>query len=473
MKHYDVVIIGAGTAGLSARKVVAEKTDNYIVVDDGPLGTTCARVGCMPSKVLIQVANDFDRRKVFEHEGIGGAEMLEIDQAKVMSHVRSLRDRFVRGVMGSFESWQDKFVAAKATFVDPHTLDLNGEKVKADKIIVATGSRPIIPGPWMEYRDHLIDTNSFFEQETLPESVAVIGLGVIGIELGQALNRLGVNVIGMTVGKSIGGVTDPGLQDYIAKKLSEEMPIHFNGAELLGLNEAGKLKVKADDKTYEVDKAIVSVGRRPNLDRIGLENLDISLSERGIPNIDSSTMSLKEFPHIFFPGDINADRPILHEAADEGTMAGVNAVKEDGLQCFKRRVSLGVTFSDPNIATVGNRYQQLVDEGVSFVTGEVSFEGQGRSIVKLKEKGELKVYVDQDSAKILGAELFAPDGEHMAHLLAWSISMGLTVFEALKMPFYHPVVEEGLRTALRKAAIQLAEKNPAGELYRCSDAPIR
>lgn len=471
MKKYDVVIIGAGTSGLTARRQVAALTDNYIVVDDGPLGTTCARVGCMPSKVLIQVANDFDRRHKFESVGIHGSESLTLDKEQVMKHVRKLRDRFTGGVTRAMEDWQSKLVRKKAQFIDAHTLDLEGEKVQADKIIVATGSRPIVPGAWQKFKDHLIDTNDFFELEDLPQSVAVIGLGVIGIELGQALNKLGVKTVGMTIGKEIGGLSDPELQDYVAKKFSEEMPLHFSGAEILGVTDSGLLQVSSDGKTYEVEKAIVAMGRRPNIDRVGIENLDIPLNERGMPEVDVNTMKLKAAPHIFLPGDVNGDRPLLHEASDEGIIAGFNAMNEE--KCFKRRVSLAVTFSDPNIATIGKRYKQLKEEGVDFVTGSVSFEGQGRSIVKLKEVGLLHIYAKKDTGEILGAELMAPDGEHLAHLLAWSMAVKLTVFEALTMPFYHPVVEEGLRTALRSAASQLKHTNQRDELFKCQDTPIR
>lgn len=469
MKHYDVVIIGAGTAGLSARREVAKKTQNYIVVDDGPLGTTCARVGCMPSKVLIQVANDFARRHQFKKMGIYGAENLQIDSAAVMNHVRSLRDRFVKAVKNPMQDWEEKLVRARAYFVDANTLRVGENIVRADKIIVATGSRPLIPEKWNKYKDFLIDTDMFFELTELPKVVAVIGLGVIGIEIGQALNKLGSSVVGVTVGKSIAGLTDPEIQNYVAGKFSQEMPIHFNGAELVGLSASGKLNVEADGKIYEVDKVFIATGRRPNIDAIGLENLNINWNAKNIPEVDVNTMKLKQFPHIFLPGDANADRPILHEAADEGVIAGHNAVHEE--QCFKRRVALGITFSEPNIATVGKRWAQLQSEKI--VIGKVSFEGQGRSIVKLKEQGLLHVYVDENSGLILGAELQAPDGEHLAHLLAWAITAKLTVFEALKMPFYHPVVEEGLRTALRDAATQIKNGDHGFELFRCSDPPIR
>ena len=165
---------------------------------------------------------------------------------------------------------------------------------------------------------------------------------------------------------------------------------------------------------------------------------------------------------------MNGERSLLHEAADEGYIAGFNAVNPK--QCFKRRPSLGVTFSDPNIATIGTRYKDL--DSSKIISGHVSFEGQGRSIVKLKEKGMLKIFASKDDGKILGAELFAPEGEHLAHLIAWGISLNLNVEEMLKMPFYHPVIEEGLRTALRDARSKLAYASPE-ELVRCQDAPIR
>ena len=212
------------------------------------------------------------------------------------------------------------------------------------------------------------------------------------------------------------------------------------------------------------------MGRRPNIDNIGLENLDLERNEHNIPIVDVNTLEVKGYNHLYLPGDVNADRPILHEAADEGNIAGYNAVNDK--QCFKRRTMLGITFCDPNIATIGKSWAQLKKENIEFAFGEVSFEGQGRSIVKLKEQGQLRVYADKNTGLILGAELQAPEGEHLAHLLAWTISMKLTVLEALKMPFYHPVVEEGLRTALRDLACKISDC-PADELFRCEDSPIR
>ena len=469
MREVDVAIIGAGTAGLSARREVARATDNYVVIDDGILGTTCARVGCMPSKVLIQVANDFHRRHALAEQGIGGGDSLTVDPTAVMQHVRKLRDRFVRGVMSGFESWSDHLIRKRARFVDKHTLDLGDEQIRANTVVIATGSSPIIPEPWKSVRHRLIDTDAFFERETLPARVAVIGLGVIGLELGQAVARLGSDVTAVTLDKAFGGLTDPELRSYVAEAFAKEFTLHIDAVdELSERNDELVVRLKSGQE-FAADAALVTVGRRPNLASLNIEALGVP-TERGVPSFDGGTFRVDGTPW-YLVGDVNATRPLLHEAADEGRIAGYNAVHPTD-QCFKRRTNIAITFCEPNIAMVGESYRQLTDRGADFVTGAVSYEGQGRAIVKLHELGQLHVYAERTTGKLLGAELFAPHGEHLAHLLAWAISAGLTARDTLSLPFYHPVLEEGVRTALRSAARQTATEQGELEVLRCADPPV-
>ena len=469
MKHFDVIIIGAGTAGLTARKEVAKKTQNYLIVDKGPLGTTCARVGCMPSKVLIQIANDIHQSQKLLSMGLVKNIEYSVDIKKVMIHVRALRDRFVTGVLSDKEDWEEKFILGEATFINSNSLKINGEVVTADKIIIATGSSPLIPKEWLDYKKFFIDTDSLFELETLPKSVLVVGLGAIGFEMGQALSRLGVKVVGVNKSASMAGLSDPELQKYVFFHLNKEFKIFQSDAKFLGSSEGEQISAEINGEIHIFDKVLVCIGRKPNLTNLKLEKTGVPLSEKGIPEFSSANLSLNYLPHIFICGDVNGYRPILHEASDEGKIAGHNAVHET--HCFKRKVFLGITFSDPNVAVIGKAYSSLKKENVDFITGKVSFEGQGRAIVKLKEQGLLHIYVNKVNGKILGAELQAPSGEHIAHLLAWVISMDMTVSEVLKLPFYHPVVEEGLRTALRDAAKQM--EHFVDELMNCDDSPIR
>lgn len=447
MKEYDVVIIGAGSGGLSARREVAKKTDNYLLINSGPLGTTCARVGCMPSKVLIQVANDFYRRNKFSEEGIQGADNLSINIPVVMNHVRKLRDRFVRGVVGDMESWMDdKLLSKKATFIGPNELDCEGERIKAKKIIIATGSRPSIPKQLIDFKSYLISTDEIFEQVDLPENIAVIGLGVIGLELGQAMKRLGLKVTMIGRRKVFAGLTDPKLNEYVATKFMDEFDISLDGVGDV-YEKNGQLAIRSGSREILVDKVLLASGRDSNIDKVGLDKLTDKLNPNGVPFFSKETFQLEEFPHIFLAGDVTNEKQILHEASDEGRISGYNAVNL--ITKFQTRTTLAITFCDPNIASVGMSYSELFNLKRDFVTGQVSFEGQGRSIVKLKEIGMLRIYGDKMSGEILGAEMFGPDAEHIAHLLSWVIEQKLTVSTVLSFPFYHPVIEEGLRTALR------------------------
>jgi dihydrolipoamide dehydrogenase len=470
MKTCDVAIIGAGSAGLSARSEVAKKTENYLVIDDGPLGTTCARVGCMPSKVLIQAADDFARREHYEELGIRGGDNLTLDSRQTMKHVRKLRDRFVGGVMKGIEKWRDThLLQGRAKFVDDGTLDVDGEIVRSDRVVIATGSRPVVPKAWEALSDYFIDSDNIFEQEVLPERLGVVGLGVIGLELGQALHKLGVNITAFTLDKRFGGLSDPELQEYAAGYFAQQFPVVFEGVDRLEPSDNG-IVIHTGSTTTEVDRLLLAMGRRPNVDGLGLENLGIELDSKGMPPFERDTLRIPG-TSVFIAGDATGDHPVLHEAADEGRIVGYNAVQDES-HCFRRRQGLTITFSSPNIAIVGRSHDSLVRDGVEFETGEVSYEAQGRAIVMLENKGLLHVYGERKTGRLLGAEIMAPRGEHMAHLLSWSLAAGITAQQALAMPFYHPVIEEGLRTALRDLAGKVGGERPPLELMRCEDPPI-
>lgn len=468
MRTVDVAIIGAGSAGIAARSEIARVTGDYVVIDDGTLGTTCARVGCMPSKALIQVANDFHRRTLLGEMGIDGADGLAIDRRKVMAHVRRLRDAFVGAVLEDMRAWEAHVVRARARLVGPDTLKVGDETLRAKAIVIATGSRPIVPAAWRSLSRHLLDTDRFFEEETIADRMAVIGAGAIGTELGLALARLGVEVTVATTSKAVGGLSSPALQEAAAKLLSRDMKIQFGDASLdTGRKRAMRLTVAGG--SWEVDAALIAVGRKPNLAGLGLEDIGVRLDEKGLPVVDETTMRI-DGTSIYIAGDASGGRAIFHEAVDEGRIAGYNAARADD-HCFRRSPRLAITFTDPNIGIVGRGWQGLVDQGADFVTGEASFVRQGRAIVMRETDGRIEVYADRKSGRLLGAEMIAPRAEHLAHLLAFALSMDLAVHQFLLMPFYHPAIEEGLRTALKDAAYKLERRIRDTELMRCAEPP--
>jgi len=407
--NVDVAVIGGGTAGLGAYRAAKLSTPSVVMIEGGPYGTTCARVGCMPSKLLIAAAEAVHQIERAPGFGVHPAGKTRIDGREVMARVKRERDRFVGFVLeGVDEIPAGDKIQGYARFIDDNTLQVDDHtRIVAQRIVIATGSRPSWPAPWSELGDRLIVNDDLFNWDDLPQSVAVFGPGVIGLELGQALHRLGVDTKVFGIGGAVGPLTDSAGRDYAAKALGEEFYLD------------------ADVK--------------------------VEMMQRG---------------------DASNQLPLLHEASDQARIAGANAGSFPEINPGLRRSAISVVFSDPQIAMVGSTFRELSEKFSAcgcFEVGNVSFENQGRSRVMLRNKGILHVYGEQGTGRFLGAEMIGPDAEHIAHLLAWAHQQQMTVDQMLDMPFYHPVIEEGLRTALRDLQAKL--KLGTAEIERCQRCP--
>jgi len=456
----DVAIIGAGTAGLSAYRAVKAAGLNALLIEGGPHGTTCARVGCMPSKLLIAAAEAAHHAQSAHFFGLQ-VSGIQVDGAAVMDRIRRERNRFVGFVLDSVNNIPERDkVAGYARFVSNTSL-LIGEhtRVEAERAVIATGSTPIIPAMYAKLGDRAIVNDDVFEWTQLPGSVLAVGTGVVGLELGQALSRLGVRVQFVSHSASLGGLTDPRVKTHALAALKEELDLCLE-TEIMDIRRDGdqvhvRYKSAGKPERSEIfDYVLVAAGRRPNLSALRLENTSVSLDENGMPEYDSATLQLGTLP-VFIAGDVNGILPVLHEAADDGRIAGRNAASYPMVKAFIRRAPMSVVFTDPQLAQVGTRFKDLPKQVI--VCGEVDFAGQGRARVMLKNRGMLRVYARRSDGSFLGAEMAGPAMEHIAHLLAWALQQRLTIDQMLQMPFYHPVIEEGLRTALRMAAAQRIE----------------
>lgn len=468
MKKVKFAIVGAGTSGLTALGAIRKITEDFVIINGGHYGTTCARVGCMPSKALIHSANHFYESQHFSEMGINGAQSLEVDQATVMQRVRAFRDRFTGGIIGSTtENLGDKRIDGYAKFIGENLLEVNGEQIHAERIILATGSTPVVPAPWKAIGDKLLTSDEIFELDVLPKRVAVIGLGVIGLELGQAMARLGCKVTGVEMLETVGALSSAQAIAEAKELFSKEMELHLGVAADLSLNpeNENEVLVKMGDKTVVVDAVLASLGRRPNLASLDLPAGGIAVDERGMPSFDLHSAQIEDKP-VFIAGDLNGFRPILHEAGDEGRIAVFNAIHYPEIARFERKTSLGVAFTDPQIALIGERISQIDPENTVSTVFELA-RNNGRAIVNGTDKGVMVLAADKTSKQLVAAELFVPDAEHMGHMLAWVMQQKLTVLEILRLPFYHPVMEEALQSALRNLAKQLyseEELNVVAEL---------
>lgn len=309
-----------------------------------------------------------------------------INGREVMDRVKRERDRFVGFVLeGVDEIPAEDKISGYAKFLDDHTLQVDDHTIiNAKRIVIATGSRPAYPGVWNELGDRLVVNDDVFNWDDLPNSVAVFGPGVIGLELGQSLNRLGVNVTMFGLGGQVGPLTDPEVMAYANKAFNEEFYLDPN-VQVESMKRVGdQVEIQYVTKSGElatilVDYVLAATGRRPNVDNLNIESTSLALDERGVPTADYYTMQTS-VDSIFIAGDASNQIPLLHEAADQARIAGDNAGRFPEIRAGLRRTKISAVFTDPQIAMVGETYKEITTRlGTCgcFETGTVSFENQG------------------------------------------------------------------------------------------------
>lgn len=442
----DVAVIGAGTAGLAAERTARAAGARTLLIDDRFAGTTCASVGCMPSKLLIAAAEAAHSVRQAHIFGIEARE-LGIDGRAVMARVRKERDRFVAAVKKSVKELpKGVAVQSSAHFTGPSRLALKGGRTVAAKaIVIATGSRPSVPDNFKALGDRILTNETIFELPTLPQSIAVIGAGPLGLELAQALARLGVETEVFGEDKSLAHVKDEPVAKALKTILSKELKLRLGvkiKAELKGgIAELHWSGSSAGSATFE--RVLVATGRPPDLRRLELVQSGLELDQHGTPLFDPDTRQCGDHP-VFIAGDADADRPVLHEASFEGAIAGSNAAAFPGVKPGKRSVPFSIMFTDPQLAIVGDQTSD------ARAIGCTTFSDQGRARVMARNAGLARIFADPHDGRLLGAAMLGPDVEHLAHLIAWSIQQRLTAADMLALPFYHPTLEEGLQSALRE-----------------------
>lgn len=457
-RQVDVAIIGAGTAGLNASREAKRAGANWLLIDPGPYGTTCARVGCMPSKLLIAAAE--------RARDIAGAQLFglqvndwEVDGPAVLKRVRAERDRFAGIVSDLVESFDDaNLLRGRARFVSPTSLVVDDEvRVTAKAIVIATGSSPWTPPQLEPVADAIMISDDIFEMQDLPKTMAIFGTGIIGLELGQALTQLGVAVEFFNPFEALGRFSDPKMIAETEKLLGAQLTLHLR-SDVHSVQKVGDgfhiqwtdLNGNTHERTFE--RVLNATGRRPNIQGLDLEKAAIPLDERGHPISNPRTLQCGDAP-IFIAGDASGHRPLLHEASDEGRTAGSNALRYPDVRAYIRKMSLEIAFTSPQMAIVGKRWSELDHDAIAV--GEVSFADQGRARVMGVNQGLVRLYATKADCQLVGAELLGPRMEHMAHMLAWVMQQNIRVPDLLALPFYHPVLEEGLRTGLRNLADNL------------------
>ena len=441
----DVAVIGAGTAGLAAQRAARSNGASTLLIDPYYRGTTCATVGCMPSKLLIAASHAAHAARSTGKFGITVSD-IAIDGKAVMKRVRDERDRFARLTRESIADIPaDIRLSGRAKFISADCLELDdGRRIEAGSIVIATGSAPFIPDQFAGLGTRLLTNENVFDLEDLPDRLAVVGSGAIGLELAQAMARLGVEVTLFDLGERLGGIRCDKVHASLKSIIEEDLTLRL-GVELevmvtdsgASIAWTGPASGKAD-----FDYILVATGRPPNLDSLNLAAAGIALDDNGVPVHDRDTMQCGD-SSIFLAGDIANDLPLLHEASHDGAIAGRNAVAFPASTHAQRFTPFSITFTSPPVARIG----QSEEDGV--ITGTADFSDQGRARVEGVNQGVLTLYAAAPDGRLIGADLCTPASEHLAHMLAWAVQQGQTATQLLAMPYYPPTIEEGLKQALR------------------------
>jgi dihydrolipoamide dehydrogenase len=253
----------------------------------------------------------------------------------------------------------------------------------------------------------------------------------------------------------VGPFTDPEIQAEVRRVLAQELDLRLGVAVTAAEAKADGVTLHWRDeagaaRSERFAQVLLAAGRRPDLAGLGLENTGLALDPRtGLPAVDAGTTQCGDAP-IFLAGDVDGTLPLQHEAADEGRIAGDNAMRWPDVRPRERRTPLAVAFTDPQMAMVGLSFAQLPPGGHAI--GAANYASQGRARAMGVNRGLIRLYAELGTCRLLGGELFGPAMEHMAHLLGWAVQQRMSVPRALEMPFYHPTLEGGLKTALRDLA---------------------
>ncbi len=445
---FDVAVIGAGTAGLAARRGAVAAGARTLVIEAGLWGTTCVRAGCMPSKLLLAAARAARETRRAPEFGVRCGASL-VDGRAVMARLHRMRDRFLQSIYDEVDAIPDaEKLKGRARFAGPATLLVDDRiRVNAKAIVIATGSTSSVPTLLEPVMDRVLASETVFELDTLPSSIAVLGAGPLGIELAAAFTRLGVRTTVFDTGQTVGGLKDPEVGRVARHLLERELDLKL-GVEIDAIADTDGVRIswrgEAGTGAASFERVLAAAGRPPNLDGLDLPAAGLDLDDHGVPKHDRSSLRCGN-TSIFIAGDADHDFPVLHEASRQGRIAGTNAARLPDVNGEPPPTALSIVFTDPDMATIG---RPLTTLGEGAVAGCGDFDA-GRGLVEDTAGGMIRLYATRADRRVEGGEMVGPAVEHLAHFVAALIQQKVTVDEAVRLPFYHPTYEERLEDCLR------------------------
>jgi dihydrolipoamide dehydrogenase len=464
MPSYDVAVIGAGPAGYIAAIRCAQLGLATACIEDWKtpageyaLGGTCLNVGCIPSKALLESSENYERAAhLFKAHGIT-ANGVKFDLAKMLARKDQVVRKMTSGIAGLFRKNKVTWLKGHGRFVSGGTtwkLEVKGDKgveaVEARNVIIATGSRARhLPGVPVD-NEVICDNEGALAFDEVPVRLGVIGAGVIGLELGSVWRRLGSKVKVLEALPAFLGVADESVAQEAWKIFTQEQGLDIElGANITAVKQTKKgvsVQYVAFDnstKTLECDRLIVSIGRVPNTDGLGAENVGLKLDEKGFIEVDKNCATT--LPRLYAIGDVVRGPMLAHKGEDEGVMVAEIIAGQHGHVNYD--AIPWVIYTAPEIAWVGKTEQQLKAEGVAYRAGRFPFAYNGRALGREESEGFIKMLADAKTDRILGVHAIGAQASELIAEAVVAMEFGASSEDIARICHAHPSMSEVMREA--------------------------
>jgi dihydrolipoamide dehydrogenase len=449
----DAVVIGSGPGGYVAGIRIGQLGKKVIVVERENVGGVCLNVGCIPSKAVIQASKQFE---IAKHNPMGIVAEPKLDFGRTQAWKGEVVGKLTGGVRQLIKGAGGQLIAGTATFVSPKRIEVKTNEgqtvaIEADHFVVATGSRPVeIPGFKFD-NNRVIDSTGALAFSEVPKRLLVIGGGYIGLELGTAYAKLGSQVVVVEATDQLLPGNDPELVNVVQRKLKKlGVEIHLQ-AKALGFEEGKdganvRVETKEGQKTFVTDKVLVTVGRKPNSDTVGLDKVGVKV-DKGFVVVDKQQRT--NVPGIYAIGDVCGQPMLAHKASKE---AEVVAEVITGHKAEMDAVAIpAIIFTDPEIATVGLQQHEAEKQGRKIKIGKYPFAAHGRALAIAETDGFVKVIADAQSDELLGVAIVGPDASDLISEGALALEMGAFLPDLALTVHPHPTLGEAVMEAAKGA----------------------
>ncbi len=454
-QNFDVVIIGGGPGGYVAAIRAAQLGLKTACVEKRKaLGGTCLNVGCIPSKALLEISHKFhDASHQFEGLGIGVSKP-KIDVKKLIQNKDDIVSGLTQGIAGLFKKNKVTSIEGLGSFIDKNTVEVtksdgSKEKITAKNFIIATGSEVAnLPGVEIDEKT-IVSSTGALELKSVPKKMIVIGAGVIGLELGSVWGRFGTEI---EVVEFLDKIT-PTMDNEVSrnfKRILEKQDFKFRlSTKVVSVKKDKKgatvevESVKDGKKeTLEADVVLVAIGRRPNTEKLGLENAGVKTNERGF--IENNHLRTN-VDNIFVIGDVTTGPMLAHKAEDEGVAVAEIIAGQAGHVNYD--VIPSVIYTYPEVASVGKTEEELKKEGIAYKAGKFSMMANSRARATFDSEGFVKVLSDAKTDKVLGAHIIGREAGNTIHEVVVAMEFGGSAEDIARTCHAHPTYNEAVKEA--------------------------